>query len=322
MIDTGITISQYDQWQALRHKDITSSDCSALFGLSPYLSYFGLWHKKASATPADFQASEAMEWGNELQEVIARRLARVNGLIIKDRPTYCRHDVLQMGSSFDYEIIGTTEDSPYRADFEKYGNGIFEIKNVDRFAYSKEWKQEQGHDLKPYVEVQVQHQLLISGLKWGLVGALVGGNTGKVVRVIANPDVHKAIEMAVEKFWLTIYAKEEPQPDFKIDADEIISRYQTPTDDEALFLDDPVIDDLVTAYFNARDREKEAVNDKKAIQAQILDYVGNVKKAVGTSWKISRSFIAEKPDSVITEDMVGQVVKGKKAYATFSVNEI
>lgn len=320
MIDTGISIEQFDEWNELRHKDITSSDVSALFGHNPYISYYGMWHRKKAPTPPHFEATEAMEWGNELEPVVASVTARKNGLIIRPKKTYCRHDTLQAGSSFDYEIIGTTPESPYRADFEKMGNGILEIKTADFFAFKNTWKQEEGHDVSPYVEIQVQHQLMISGLKWGLVGALVGGNRGHVVKITARADVHQAMEIAIEKFWLTQYANEEPHPDYKVDSDFILSRHNNPNG-EKVYMDDPVIDGLVRGYLEASKQEKRIAQEKKTIQAQIVEYVGDLQKvtnALGT-WKVSRSLVAGKPDSVITEDMVGQVVKGRKAYTTFSV---
>lgn len=320
MIDTGIGIDQYEEWQELRHKDITSSDVSALFGLNPYMSYYGLWHGKKAPTPPEFKVTEEMEWGNALEPVIAEMTAHKNGLIIQPKKTYIRHATLQAGSSFDYEIVGTTAGSPYRPHFEQNGNGILEIKNVHSMSFRDKWKQEEGHDVSPYVEIQVQHQQMVSCLSWSLVGALVGGNRGHVVQINARKDVHRALEMAIEKFWLTQYANEEPQPDYKMDADFILSKYTNPQG-ERVYMDDPVIEGLVRDYMRAHDIEKKGAEDKKALQAQIVEYMGDIQKAsdpLGT-WKVSRSLVGGKPDTYITPDMVGQVIKGKKAYTTFSV---
>lgn len=315
MIDTGISIQSYDAWNELRHQDITSSNCSSLFGLNQYPngSYFALWHQKKASTPPNFEANEAMEWGNVLQAPIAYQLAKKNGLEIVERSTYCRHDTLKMGSSFDYEIVGTTPDSPYRADFEKYGNGIFEIKNVHFMAHKGSWKQEEGNDLSPYVECQVQHQLLVSGLKWGIVGALIGGNQGQVVKVLPDKDAQQAIEQAVIRFWASIEANQEPQPDYRVDGDLILARFTPPIDKEDVFLEDPVIESMVSKHIALNKAEKEASAEKEALKVQIVEYLGGIKKAKGLDWSVTCSHIAETPDSVITEDMVGQVVKGRKS---------
>ena len=36
-------------WLQQRAKDVTSTEVSALFGLSPYMTEFELWHRKANA---------------------------------------------------------------------------------------------------------------------------------------------------------------------------------------------------------------------------------------------------------------------------------
>ncbi len=63
-------------WLECRTKDITSTEIAALFGISPYITEFELWHRKKSGVVVKFEENERMEWGTALQDAIAAKIGQ------------------------------------------------------------------------------------------------------------------------------------------------------------------------------------------------------------------------------------------------------
>jgi len=59
-----------NHWLELRRADVTSTEVGALFGISPYMTRFELWHQKRSSGVVDVEPSERMQWGTRLQDAI------------------------------------------------------------------------------------------------------------------------------------------------------------------------------------------------------------------------------------------------------------
>ena len=102
------------EWLALRERDVTSTETAALFGCSPYLTEYELWHRKTGQLPVEFEVNQRMVWGNRLESAIAMGIAEDFGLIVEPFKVYMRIPELRMGSSFDFKIIGLREGAPLR----------------------------------------------------------------------------------------------------------------------------------------------------------------------------------------------------------------
>lgn len=62
------------EWVAQRRERIGGSEIAAVLGLSPWESYFSLWHRKAGNI-GGIEDTELMLWGRLLEEPIAQRFA-------------------------------------------------------------------------------------------------------------------------------------------------------------------------------------------------------------------------------------------------------
>lgn len=192
-----IQFTTEEAWLKERINDLTSSDIPCLFGCG-YQSYEELILCKRNKSTSAITTDERMQWGNALQDAIANEFAIQNNWTIRKKTEYIRIPEIRIGSSFDYEIIEESEDDKCEAYAD---NAILEIKNVDQFQYKKEWHQGFQIEATPYIELQIQHQLLISGLNKGYIGALIGGNQGVILPREANKKIHDAILIKAEKFW-------------------------------------------------------------------------------------------------------------------------
>jgi hypothetical protein len=75
-----ITPDSQDHWLQLRTQDVTSTESAALFGMSPYVTQFELWHRKKSGEQPEFKTNERMRWGNRLEAAIAHGIAEERGI--------------------------------------------------------------------------------------------------------------------------------------------------------------------------------------------------------------------------------------------------
>jgi len=183
-----IPFTTEEAWKAERVKDLTSSDIATLFGVG-YQSYEQLFEAKLYGKEIKVEENERMQWGKCLQDSIAEEFARRNHWEIRKKSEYIRLVGLGIGSSFDFEISSEAQDDKG----ESYSvKEILEIKNVSFESY-KSWIKGFQVEMSPYIELQVQHQLLVSGLEVCYVGALIAGCQGLVLRREANPKIQQAI---------------------------------------------------------------------------------------------------------------------------------
>jgi len=75
-----------EQWLEMREDHITSTQAAALFGASPYMTKWELWHLKARTIPDKFRDSERMAWGRRLEKAIAEGVAEERGWDIRPMP--------------------------------------------------------------------------------------------------------------------------------------------------------------------------------------------------------------------------------------------
>lgn len=269
-----------EEWLGLRTKDITSTDVAALFGLSPYMTEYELWHRKRGGHVVLIEDNDRMKWGRRLQDAIAKGLAEDNGWKIRPMKEYMRIPELRVGSSFDY-AIGK--------------EGILEVKNVDSLAFRDGWAVDEDGNVEapPHVEMQVQHQLLVTGRKEAYIGALIGGNRAVPIRREADPEIGNAILEKAQTFWESVETGQEPNPDFTRDADFIARLYSqakagSVVDKSA----DKALQDLAEQHRMALEMEKKAKAMKDEMKARILLQIGDAAKVLGNGFSIATGEIA------------------------------
>jgi len=276
-------------WLKLRAQDITSTEVAALFGVSPYCTLFELWHRKRDQVVVEIESNERMKWGNRLQDAIAEGIAKDQGWQVRRMTEYMRDDQLRMGASFDFAIDagGPLPGPSYKG---KDYRGLLEIKNVDSLAFQNGWAEDDAGNIEapPHIEIQVQHQLAVSGRAFCYIGALVGGN--RLVLIKREPDakIIDAIKSQVASFWFTIASGKEPVPDFSRDA-KFIARLYGYADPGKIFdaRGDAEIAQLASRYRELGNAIKEAETQREGIKAQLLLKIGDAEKVTGDGFSIN-----------------------------------
>lgn len=315
-------------WLELRTADLTSTDIPALFGLSPYKTRFQLWHEKAAAARGEFRENERMRWGRHLEAAIARAAAEQEGWVIRPMKEYIRIPELRLGSSFDFRILSagvvpfdetaaTTIASNGFSTPDTADDAHLEIKNVDFLAFRDGWRiGDDGFIEAPdHIEIQLQHQMLVSSLRRGFIVPLVGGNKLHVIEREADEATHMAIRSEAAAFWQSIDENRPPEPDMPADADAVIrmNQYAAP----GKFLDARGDADLASLVrkMHARKAEARAMEEEASVfKAQILQLIGDAEKVVTDGFKISAGIVAPSRGTLVTPEMVGTYIGGRSGF--------
>jgi putative phage-type endonuclease len=305
-----ITPDNEAHWLEMRKLDLTSTESAALFGLSPYMTEYELYHRKKSGDVPEFEVNTRMFWGTALEAAIAHGLAAEHGWVIRPMKDYMRLADQRVGSSFDFEI--TSLDEPTH----------LEIKNVDFLAFRDGWiEHDDGFIEAPaHIELQVQHQMMVSGYTRSFIGALVGGNRAIVIERERDDAVIASLQAKIAKFWTRVDAGDEPPPIYPDDAAAIIA--QLSYSEPGKILDassDVTIAALCADYKEAAARCKNAEEDKKVAQAKLLTLIGDAEKVLADGFKISATMVADTPATVITAEMVGTSYGGRNGYRRMTI---
>lgn len=300
-------------WLKARQQDVTSTESAALFGMSPYITRFELWHRKKHGGAPDFQTNARMDWGNRLEAAIAQGIAAEQGWEIRPMKEYFRLPDLRIGSSFDFVITNHPSGQPAH----------LEIKNVDYLAYRDGWLVEDDGLIQApeQIEMQVQHQMLCSGFPRSYIGALIGGNRGVVVERERDDTVIAAIRHRIAQFWASVDAGIEPPPVMPEDADAVIRLNQHAEPGKILDASgDAEIARLVQEYKQRTAARDTADEDAKVLKAEILQRIGDAERVLLPNWTISAGITSEVPPTLITQEMVGTSYGGRKGFRGFRVN--
>lgn len=310
---TEVIITQNEQhWLELRTKDLTSTDVSALFGLSPYKTAFELFHEKKDGQVVSIKPNERMKWGNRFESAIAHGVAEDNNWTVQPLKVYMRDPEARLGSSFDFEITSLL-----------HGKCILEIKNVDSLQYFKKWRDDGAGAIEApeHIELQIQHQMLVSGYQHCALVAMVGGNSPKVVFRKFDPEIGKAITAKAAKFWASIEANEPPSADYSRDADLIAQIYSQANEGEIYDANiDADVASLVESYKDATASRDHFDSMASKYKAQILERVTTAEKIIGPFGSITLSRTKDSAPTLITADMVGKTYGGRAGYRQFKPN--
>lgn len=303
-----IEIESQEQWLGERAKDVTSTEVSALYGLSPYLTEFELFHNKRDNVIVRIEPNERMRWGNRLESAIAHGVAEDQGWDISKLNVYARDPAARIGSSFDFKINSSSD-----------GPGILEVKNVDWLQYQRNWIDDGAGNIEApeHIELQIQHQMEILDYSWTALTVLVGGNEQKVVLRNRDREIGADIRQRVAAFWERVQNNTAPSPDYTADAEFIIKQLRADADAGLVAESDASLDQLIEQYAFLTRSIKEQDELKDSTKAQILERIGKASKLVSPLGTISCGVTKDSPGTLITADMVGTYQGARKGYRQF-----
>lgn len=299
--------------EAFRASVVGASEVAALFDASPWLTRFELWHRKNGtiATP-EFNGvkpdgapdNERIDWGVRLEPVIIQAACERWGYVPQETPNRLDNDK-GLGGHPDKLVI-----CPER------GPGILEVKTAD-------WLVAKGWGDEPPLNYLLQSQTYqgLAKVQWGDMIVLVGGNELRRYQYDFRAKLFTEIETRVAEFWQSVQSGKAPKPDYAKDGRAVAELYGNPGDTAVDLRRDNRMPELLTEYLEAKEAEALAGARVDAAKCELLEKMGEHSEAIVDGFTCRAPLVGGKADSVITADMVGQVVKGRAAYRRFNIKE-
>lgn len=182
-----------EAWLRYRRSGIGSSDASTVLGLNRWSSPYVVWAEKRGLLPPEPQ-NEAMELGHLLEPVIVGRWSEKSGIPIRKAGLMANRDrPWQLASVDRLAACG----------------GIVEAKTLS-YRVAEEWDDGQTPD---HAEVQVQHQMAVTGRDHAHVVGLQDGRTWLERLIRRDDDLIPDMVKIETEFWAMVLDGVEPPID-------------------------------------------------------------------------------------------------------------
>lgn len=197
-----------DEWLAVRKRGIGSSDAGAAVGLHPYKSPLELWMEKTGRdgglpiTDPNDELSP-MYWGTLLEAIVASHYTKRTGCKVRRVNAVLQHPTEPwMLANIDREVIGSPDVQ------------ILECKTAGMNG-ARLWKD----GVPEYVQLQVMHQLAVTGKQAADVAVLICGQELQVHRIERNDAMIYRLMALERQFWSYVERDQEPPADGSDSAD-------------------------------------------------------------------------------------------------------
>ncbi|ART50153.1 YqaJ viral recombinase family protein [Acidovorax carolinensis] len=271
-----------DQWLEVRKRGIGSSDAAAAVGLHPYKSQLQLWMEKTGregqlpvVDPQD--DSSPMYWGTLLEPIVAAHYTRRTGHKVRRVNAVLQHpEHPWMLANIDREVVGAPDVQ------------ILECKTAGIHG-ARLWRD----GVPEYVQLQVMHQLAVTGKAAADVAVLLGGQELQVFRIARDEELIAQLIALERQFWAYVERDEQPPADGSDSAD-LALRCLYPRDSGTTL--DWSSDLEMSGVFSDLLAVREVITTQSALEAQLKQRIqqrmGDATRALfetgEVSWKRSK----------------------------------
>jgi putative phage-type endonuclease len=296
-------------WLMERTKGIGGSDSGIVLGLNKYKTPFELWLEKTGRVQPEEIDSEAIYWGNQMEDVVAREFMKRTGKKV--------HNDNFMHYHQDYPFIFANVDRLL------YGEpAVLECKTASSHL-SKLWE---GDEIPETYLTQVHHYLGVTGLDYAYIAVLIGGNKFVYKEIQRDDELIKMIFDAEVKFWNDyVVADVAPPLDGTSAAEKYLKEnYQRAEAEKEVVLNDGS-KDLLTEYMQLKDTLKPLEDRQKEIENLIKAQLKDAEKGIAgdyvAKWfNVTQNRIDSKALKKKFPDVYQQVLN-ESTYRRFDVKE-
>lgn len=261
---TEIVCADEAAWLKERETGIGASEAGVILGVSNWATPYELWGIKSGYVEPGESDSEAMEWGRRLEEPIAEKYATVTGYKLKNRGRFA---VLR---SVAHPFMFCTLDREIESD---KGPGVLEIKTAGAHA-ADDWA---DGKVPLLYQVQVQHQLAVTGYAWAEIAVLIGGQKFGWAPIERN---ERFIDMLINKcgeFCQRIEKNDPPPVDGgKHTADAIRKMFPAPEAGKIVTLSDEAAD-WDAELGNVRDQIDALEAKERELKNKLMVAIGDAE---------------------------------------------
>jgi putative phage-type endonuclease len=277
-----------DEWLQLRKQGIGSSDAAAAVGLNPYQSMLELWLIKTGRDQdlpkPDFEDdSSPLYWGNILEPIVAQHYSQRTGHKVRRVNAVLQHPdpVLPwMLANLDYRVSGCSEVS------------LLECKTAGEYG-ARLWR----NGVPEYVQLQVQHQLAVTGEQAADVCVLICGQQIQIHRIERDDELIARLIELEQQFWHYVETDTPPPADGSASAQAALRALYTQDAGTVLDLStDPDLNQTFDQYLDLRQQIEQAEQQEEYLKQQLQQRMGDASQAVfakgSVSWKRSKDSLS------------------------------
>ncbi len=270
------------QWLTVRKQGIGSSDAAAAVGLNPYKSQLQLWMEKTGrdgdlpkTDPND--ESSPMYWGNLLEVIVAAHYSKRTGYKVRRINAVLQHPTVPwMLANIDREVIGAPDVQ------------ILECKTAGMNG-ARLWKD----GVPEYVQLQVMHQLAVTGKPAADVAVLICGQELQIHRIVRDEEMISRLIELERAFWNFVETDTEPPTDGSDSADTALRCLYPRDSGQTLDLSDDL---EMSAAFSDLLAVRQMLGQNNLLEAQLKQRIqqcmGDATKAIfetgNVTWKLSK----------------------------------
>lgn len=250
-----------DTWLEVRKGGIGSSDAAAAAGMNPYKSQLELWMDKTGRSEGQQTSGQddPMYWGTLLEPYVASTYQERTGHKVRRLNAVLQHPAFSyLLANIDREVVGCPDVQ------------ILECKTAGEFG-SRLWRD--GVPL--YVQLQVQHQLAVTGKQAADVAVLLCGQKLEIHRVERDEAIIAQLVTLESRFWEHVVNDTPPPADGSDSAGQALRQLYRGTDTEVDFSDHETLSekfsDLVDLQEELKAGEGRAECLKQALQEAMAD---------------------------------------------------
>ncbi len=220
-----------DAWLEARRSGIGASDAAIILGVSKWKSPLQLFAEKTGLADVTEDEKDWLRWGHRLEPVIADAYEEETGRTTYDPGDFeiqKSADAPWMIATLDRLVTGWSTDRhvpPVEAP------GVLELKTTSA------WRREDWKDEPPLAyQIQLQHQLAVTGHLWGSIAVLIGGQTFQWTDIRRNDLFIEQMMAAEERFWKRVQRREPPEPDSSVSTTKILHALYPKEENDAIDL--------------------------------------------------------------------------------------
>lgn len=198
-------------WLEVRRTGIGGSDAAAAVGLNPYKSQLELWLEKTGrdaelSKPDPNDTTEPIYWGTLLEPIVAAAYTQQTGRRVRKVNAVLQHPTIPfMLANLDREVVGEPDVQ------------ILECKTAGEFG-ARHWQA----GVPEYVQLQVQHQLAVTGKRAADVAVLLCGQALEVHRIERDDELIARLIPLEAQFWRYVETDTPPPGDGSESADRAL----------------------------------------------------------------------------------------------------
>ena len=277
-----------EDWLEVRKTGIGSSDAAAAVGLNPYKSALELWLEK-TGKDGNLPAIDPMDdshptfWGSLLEPTVAAVYTKRTGNRVRKVNAVLQHpdqSLSFMLANIDRLVTGDPQVS------------ILECKTAGMNG-ARLWKE----GVPEYVQLQVQHQLAVTGKQAADVAVLVCGQELQIHRVHRDARLIETLIDLERRFWAYVTRNTPPPPDGSDSAAKALQALYSHDNTERLdFSGNDAMNTIFARLLEVRVQlgtlSEEEAQLKQSIQAELGDATQAVFEGGEVSWKRTRDSVS------------------------------